>query len=181
MGNLLGMLSTSQETFQRCFPPKNKGFPVLKFQPRSWTNLPGRGPAFTVRQPLARAFWMRQAIAALLAESPCPLAAFGSVIVNHTAPGLGELVCTGVNTKSLTGNPTHHGRSSFACCYPRFTPTDFARCTGEIDAINNCTAILIDPHGRHKLSPADAVRAFTELSLYTNAESCPMVRPIVAS
>lgn len=41
-------------------------------------------------------------------------------------------------------------------------------------AINNCTAILTDPSGPYKLSPAGALKAFAQLSLYTNAESCPM-------
>ncbi|KAJ7060609.1 guanine deaminase [Mycena amicta] len=100
-----------------------------------------------------RAFWMRQANEALLSQSPCPFSAFGSVIVNHTEPGMGELVCTGVNTKRQMGNPTLHG---------------------EIAAINNCTAILTDPDGLHKLSPSQALAAFAQLSLYTNAESCPM-------
>ncbi|KAJ6523374.1 guanine deaminase [Mycena capillaripes] len=101
-----------------------------------------------------RAFWMRRANAVLLElGSPCPVGAFASVIVNHTAPGLGELVCTGGNTKRQTGNPTLHG---------------------EIAAIQNCSAILTDPSGPYKLSPAGALDAFTQLSLYTNAESCPM-------
>ncbi|KAJ7876564.1 cytidine deaminase-like protein, partial [Mycena leptocephala] len=76
-----------------------------------------------------------------------------SVIVNHTVPGLGELVCTGGNTKGQTGDPTLHG---------------------EIAAIRNCSAILTDPSGPYKLSPAEALDAFTQLSLYTNAESCSM-------
>jgi hypothetical protein len=63
-----------------------------------------------------RAYWMRQANAALSQlVSPCPFGAFGTVIVNHTAPGedgLGELVCMGANNISLTGNPTLHGKSS---------------------------------------------------------------------
>ncbi|KAJ7054864.1 guanine deaminase [Mycena amicta] len=96
-----------------------------------------------------RAFWMRQANEALLSQSPCPFSAFGSVIVNHTDPGMGELVCTGINTNRQTGNPTLHG---------------------EIAAINNCTAILTDPDGLHKLSPSQALSAFAQLSLY----SCPM-------
>jgi hypothetical protein len=55
-----------------------------------------------------RAHWMRQANLAL--GAPCPFAAFGSVIVNHTATiGLGTLVCTGANSNSVTGNPTLHG------------------------------------------------------------------------
>ncbi|KAJ7472152.1 guanine deaminase [Mycena latifolia] len=101
-----------------------------------------------------RAFWMRRANAAL-AElgSPCPFSAFSSVIVNHTAPGLGELVCIGVNANRQTGDPTLHA---------------------EIAAIHNCSAILTDPSGPYKLSPVRALDAFAQLSLYTNAESCPM-------
>lgn len=55
-----------------------------------------------------RAYWVRQANLAL--NHPCPFAAFGSVIVNHTGnSGLGQLVCTGANSMSMTGNPTLHG------------------------------------------------------------------------
>ncbi|KAI1480534.1 cytidine deaminase-like protein [Daldinia eschscholtzii] len=109
--------------------------------------------AFTSEIPLStRVYWMRQAILAL--GHPCPYAPFGTAIVNHTAnSGLGELVCTGANSKSLTGNPILHG---------------------EIAAINNCTQILTDPSGPYKLSPQQALAAFADLSLYTNAESCPM-------
>lgn len=58
-----------------------------------------------------RAYWMRQANLAL--PSPCPFAAFGTVIVNHTdTSGLGELVCTGANSGATTGNPTLHGESA---------------------------------------------------------------------
>ena len=42
-------------------------------------------------------------------------------------------------------------------------------------AINNCTAIMTDPHGRYRLTPHDTLAAFRNLTLYTNAESCPMV------
>lgn len=67
-----------------------------------------------------RAHWMRVANAALTElESPCPFAAFATAIVNHTAPGLGELVCIGVNANSKTGNPTLHGTS------PPVTPSPF--------------------------------------------------------
>jgi hypothetical protein len=54
---------------------------------------------------------MRQANG-VLAElsSPCPFAAFGAVIVNHTdTKGLGNLVCIGVNSVFQIGNPTLHG------------------------------------------------------------------------
>lgn len=43
-------------------------------------------------------------------------------------------------------------------------------------AIENCTAVLTDPEGRFKLSTTEAQAAFADLTLYTNAESCPMVR-----
>jgi hypothetical protein len=46
---------------------------------------------------------------------------------------------------------------------------------GEISAINNCSAILTDPEGEYKLSPSEALDEFKKLSLYTNAEPCPMV------
>ena len=102
-----------------------------------------------------RAHWMRVATQALSdLVSPCPFAAFGTAIVNHTSQsGLGELVCIGANNNSETGNPTLHG---------------------EIAAINNCTSVLTDPHGTYKLSPSDALDAWRDLTLYTNAESCPM-------
>lgn len=47
---------------------------------------------------------------------------------------------------------------------------------GEIAAITNCTAILTDPQGEFRLTPVEAQNAFSDLSLYSNAESCPMVR-----
>lgn len=102
-----------------------------------------------------RDHWMRQAIHALdELVSPCPFAAFGTVIVNHTSlDGLGEVVCIGVNAASSTGNPTLHG---------------------EIAGIDNCTAVLTDPDGKYRLSPAEALQAFQDLTLYTTAEPCPM-------
>jgi len=42
-------------------------------------------------------------------------------------------------------------------------------------AINNCTSILTDPSGKYRMTPSEALNAFSSLSLYTNAESCPMV------
>lgn len=58
---------------------------------------------------LIRAHWMRQANRVL--DTSCPFGAFGSVIVNHTdTTGLGELICTGVNTFGKTGNPINHGQ-----------------------------------------------------------------------
>ena len=65
-----------------------------------------------------RAYWMRRANAALAdLTSPCPFAAFGTAIVNHTSPGrngLGELVCIGANAMTQDGNPTLHGTVSFS-------------------------------------------------------------------
>jgi tRNA(Arg) A34 adenosine deaminase TadA len=100
-----------------------------------------------------RAYWMRRANEALrLISSPCPFAAFGSVIVNHTDPtGTGIEICIGANSNSEQGNPTLHG---------------------EIAAINNCSLELQGP--RFNLTPAETLTAFQTLSIYTNAESCPM-------
>lgn len=46
--------------------------------------------------------------------------------------------------------------------------------TGEMVAINNCTEILTDPEGEYRLTAAEASEVWPTLSLYTNAESCPM-------
>ncbi|KAH7311395.1 guanine deaminase [Stachybotrys elegans] len=102
-----------------------------------------------------RAHWMRKANEALfdVLGNPCPFAPFGTAIVNHTADGLGELICIGANSNAVTGNPTMHG---------------------EMAAITNCSAVLTDPEGPYKLSPSEALAAFSQLTLYTNAESCPM-------
>ncbi|XP_037043680.1 guanine deaminase-like [Bradysia coprophila] len=101
-----------------------------------------------------RFYWMRVANRALAEHgSPCPFAAFATVIVNHTANARGDEVCVGVNQMSTTGNPSAHG---------------------EMVAINNCTDILTAKDGRYRLSPEEALNAFSQLSLYTNAESCPM-------
>ncbi|KAE8150451.1 cytidine deaminase-like protein [Aspergillus avenaceus] len=103
-----------------------------------------------------RAHWMRRANEALgeLSTSPCPFSAFGTAVVNHTGTnGLGDLICLGVNENRQTGNPALHG---------------------EIAAIQNCTDILTDPQGRFRLTPLKALNAFADLTLYTNAESCPM-------
>ncbi|TVY22150.1 Cytosine deaminase, partial [Lachnellula hyalina] len=107
-----------------------------------------------------RAHWIRRANAALSAlSSPCPFAAFGTVIVKHTSPSkpnsnsdpnaLGEIVCMSVNANQQTGNPILHG---------------------EMAAINACTVVL---EGRG-WSPEEIGGAWRELSLYTNAEPCPM-------
>ncbi|KIW95744.1 uncharacterized protein Z519_04329 [Cladophialophora bantiana CBS 173.52] len=110
-----------------------------------------------------RAHWMRRAIGALAdinEGSPCPFAAFGAVVVNHTASEtgtaeiqLGQEVCIGANSMVRDGNPTLHG---------------------EIAAINNCSRILTDPDGQYKLSGPEALSAMGDLSLYTTAEACPM-------
>ncbi|TVY83930.1 tRNA-specific adenosine deaminase [Lachnellula suecica] len=99
-----------------------------------------------------RAYWMRKANEALSELfTPCPFAAFGTVVVNHTdtSSPLGELVCMSVNQNEQTGNPTLHG---------------------EIAAINNCSAVLAGKG----LSPAEIGKAWKDLSLYTNGEPCPM-------
>lgn len=58
----------------------------------------------------SRAHWMRVANSALaISESPCPFAAFGTAIVNHTGSNTGKLICLGVNENSKTGNPSLHG------------------------------------------------------------------------
>jgi hypothetical protein len=58
-----------------------------------------------------RAYWMRRANSVLAdLSSPCPFAAFATVIVNHTETGLGHEVCIGINSNSITGNPTLHGQ-----------------------------------------------------------------------
>lgn len=63
-----------------------------------------------------RAYWMRKANSALTElASPCPFAAFGTVIVNHTATTPesphGKLICYSVNQNIEEGNPTLHGTS----------------------------------------------------------------------
>ena len=122
-----------------------------------------------------RAYWMRRAISTLAElESPCPVAAFGTVIVNHTDTGSnpkGKLVCMGVNQNSQSGNPTLHGKTEMLC-YARAL---LMHRVGEIAAINNCSSILIEPNGSYKLTSAEALKAYRSLSLYTTAEACPMV------
>ncbi|KAK2612703.1 hypothetical protein QQS21_001320 [Conoideocrella luteorostrata] len=101
-----------------------------------------------------RHYWMRKATEALyeVHHTPCPYNAFGSVIVNHTTSGPGDLVCIGANDNA-SGNPVLHG---------------------EIAAINNCSAILTDPNGPYDLSALQIQKAWADLTLYTNAEPCPM-------
>lgn len=112
------------------------------------TNVTSNSIPFTTR-----AYWIRETIKLLL-DPPCPFAAFATVIVNHTESGLGKLVCTGINQNSLIGNPTLHG---------------------EMVAIDNCSKIFTAENGSYRLSPEEALSAFSQLSLYTNGESCPMV------
>ncbi|KAH9828869.1 cytidine deaminase-like protein [Teratosphaeria destructans] len=101
-----------------------------------------------------REHWMRTAISALdTLTSPCPFAAFGTAIVNHSSTGESNLICIGANAIGSTGNPTLHG---------------------EIAGIDNCSSILTDPKGRFKLPAAEALQAYRDLSLYTTAEPCPM-------
>jgi len=75
------------------------------------TALNGTGLSINSIPYSTRKHWMREANNALFALSgPCPFAAFGSVIVNHTGTtSLGELVCMGANSNSVSGNPTMHG------------------------------------------------------------------------
>ncbi|OAA43702.1 nucleoside deaminase [Metarhizium rileyi] len=121
-----------------------------------------------------RNHWMRRANAALfeVTGSPCPPQAFGSVIVNHTAGGLGDLVCIGVNAVE-SGNPTLHGQTMTP---PQVTDEEklLTRSIGEIAAINNCSALLRDPNGSYRFSGRETFEAWADLSLYTNAEPCPM-------
>lgn len=121
-----------------------------------------------------RAYWMRKANQALfdVLGDACPFAAFGTVIVNHTVDGLGELVCIGANTNKVTGNPTLHGTSPEdpLCLY---TIGSYKH-AGEMAAIQNCSEIFTDPSGPYNMTAAEALDAFSQLSLYTNAESCPM-------
>lgn len=95
--------------------------------------------------PHKRIQYMRATNAALFQQSgPCPFAAFGAIIVNHTSD---SIVCTGANFR--TGDPTLHG---------------------EIAAINACTSKFT----AQGLTPSEIYAAWGSLSLYTNAESCPM-------
>ncbi|KAI8280786.1 6-methylsalicylic acid decarboxylase atA [Colletotrichum sp. SAR 10_98] len=71
-------------------------------------------------------------------SGPCPFAAFGSIIVNHTSD---EVVCEGANFR--TGDPT---------------------------TINACTAKFTE----QGMTPTQIYAAWGDLSIYTNAESCPM-------
>ncbi|GIJ86602.1 hypothetical protein Asppvi_005492 [Aspergillus pseudoviridinutans] len=105
-----------------------------------------------------REYWMRQ-VQNVLSEAyyprVCPRYPFAAVLVNHTAGDgdLGDMICTGRNQALETGNDILHG---------------------EISAIMNCSAILQDAHGQFRLSPDEARIAMSSLTLYSNAESCPM-------
>jgi hypothetical protein len=77
-----------------------------------------------------RQHWMRYTLSSLLdlTNTPCPHAAFGAAIVNHTAitwatedrdatqqgMGMGKLVCVGVNSVRRDGNPVLHGEFVFS-------------------------------------------------------------------
>ncbi|RMY02062.1 hypothetical protein D0868_08162 [Hortaea werneckii] len=92
-----------------------------------------------------RAYWMRRANEALAATgSTCPFAAFGCVVVNHT-------------DSSDVGQLICSG----------------ANMNG---ATGNPTLheVLTDPEGEYRLTAAEASEVWPTLSLYTNAESCPM-------
>ncbi|KAH6679384.1 cytidine deaminase-like protein [Halenospora varia] len=92
-----------------------------------------------------RVKYMRLANQALYEQSgPCPFAAYGTIIVNHTSD---EIVCRGANFR--TGDPTIHG---------------------EISAINACTAVFVAKN----MTATQIYAAWGQLSIYTNAESCPM-------
>jgi tRNA(Arg) A34 adenosine deaminase TadA len=111
----------------------------------------------------AREYWMRRAIDVLAEHaSPCPFAAFGAVVVNHTQThtdltsastslSLGGLICDGVNSAVQEGDPTLHG---------------------EMVAIKQCAEVLQGPG--FGLSPREAIAALRDLTLYTTAEPCPM-------
>lgn len=122
-----------------------------------------------------RVHWTRLANKALgeISGSPCLFAAFGTVIVNHTASDAGELICMGVNENGKTGSPSLHGkRQQFVI---NINVLVRLHIIGEIAAIKNCTGILTDPHGKFRMTASEAQDAFADLTLYTNAESCPMV------
>ncbi|KXH25280.1 cytidine and deoxycytidylate deaminase zinc-binding region [Colletotrichum salicis] len=79
-----------------------------------------------------------QANGALFRQSgPCPFAAFGTIIVNHTSD---EVVCEGANFR--TGDPTIHG---------------------EISAINACTAKFAE----QGMTPTSTLRGGTSRSTQT--------------
>lgn len=88
---------------------------------------------------------MRKTNEALYIQSrPCTFAAFGVITVNRT---FDYIVCEGANFR--TGDPTIHG---------------------EISAINTCMAKFTEAG----MTPTEIYAAWGDLSLYTNAESCPV-------
>lgn len=99
----------------------------------------------------AREYWMQRAIDEMVkASGPCPMNAYGTVIVNHTSTNPdGDLVCVGANSVGPRGDPTQHG---------------------EINAIQTCASQFLESNIRSDA----ALEAFQQLSLYTTAESCPM-------
>ncbi|KAJ4294357.1 hypothetical protein N0V90_008047 [Kalmusia sp. IMI 367209] len=83
-----------------------------------------------------RVKYMRLANEALFEQSgPCPFAAYGTIIVNHTAD---EVVCRGANFR--TGDPTIHG---------------------EISAINACTKVFQE----RNMTASEIYAAWGELSI----------------
>ncbi|OJD18691.1 hypothetical protein AJ78_01306 [Emergomyces pasteurianus Ep9510] len=73
-----------------------------------------------------RAYWIRRANQALSdLDSPCPVAAFGTAIVNHSTTGeLGDLICIGINENAKTGNPALHGKLSRRSSIPYVCSSD---------------------------------------------------------
>ena len=97
----------------------------LSHWPAEDASAPHPLPADLIPLP-TREHWMRRAVTALSDlndGSPCPFAAFGCVIVNHSAIAtgkggtgnvhlgseLGEEICIGANAIVKDGNPTLHG------------------------------------------------------------------------
>ena len=76
-----------------------------------------------------REYWMRQANLALYQLSgPCPFAAFGSVVVNHTGQtGVGKVVCIGANNRT-GGNPINHGNNDWSKLELQLTEKRGNRC-----------------------------------------------------
>ncbi|OLN86914.1 Guanine deaminase [Colletotrichum chlorophyti] len=143
---------TSEVTHGHGHPRHGK--PALGSRDTFTPQVPMPVPPLTIGDGIdfaTRAHWMRQANLAL--PNPCPFGAFGAVVVNHTGGGLGELVCAGANDGLGSGNPTLHG---------------------EMVAINHCSGLFTDAQGPYRMTPAEALAAFADLTLYTNAESCPM-------
>lgn len=81
----------------------------------------------------------------------CPLIAFGSVIVNHTGPGIedAEILCVGENLTTERNHAYH----------------------AEVTAFENCSELFKEKFGpnAHKDNTL-----WQQLTLYTTAEPCPM-------